>query len=349
MHKVMIGERLVGNGQPPFFVAELGICHGGSLKTALELTEIAAKAGADCVKTETFQREAMVFDPSAECSHTINGVRQTVPLAEHMDKYGLSFEEHHAIKKRCDELGLPFMTTVHDAKAVDFARDIGTSCLKISSPDIIHYPLLRYAARAGLPICLDTGGALQYEVEIAVRELRGQGLEDIIVNHNPDGHPAPAARHDLRIIPRLKSILGVPMGLADHYEGYEMLPLAVAVGADLLEKPISMDRFVSEPERNYSISAADLPQVIKIVRDAYDALGSAERTISKEAGQYRDRNRMACAAARDLEAGEKICLENVAFGRPRRGIGAEHWDLIEGRSLRGPKKKYEFIQWEDLA
>ncbi len=348
MARAFIGDHPIGRGNPPFFVAELGICHGGSVDVALELAEMAANAGAHCVKTETFQRKNMVFDPSAKVTYTIQGKRVTESLAAHMDRYELSFEDHRKIKERCDELSLPFMSTAHDFAAVDFLAHIGAAAVKISSPDIVHYPLLRHVAQKGLPVVMDTGAALQYEVELAVNILRESGLENIIVNHNPGGHPAPADQHDLRVIPRLQEILDLPVGIADHYEGYEMLYAAAAIGTDLLEKPISMDRFAPEPERGWSISASDLEEVLGKVKEVYSALGRRERTLTAEAKVYRDRNRMACAAAKDLGAGQEINLENITFGRPRKGIGVEDWDLIQGRKLRRPKNRYAFIQWQDL-
>jgi len=348
MQKVRVGDFTLGDGAPPFFVAELGICHGGSLKVALELTEAAVQAGAHGVKTETFDHQDMVFDPSAETSYTIDGVKHVVPLAEHMAHYQLSLEEHLQIKKLCDRLGRPFISTAHNFKAVDFLAEIKAAGIKIASPDIVHYPLLRYAASKGMPIFLDTGGAVQPEVEIAVRTLRQAGCQDIVVNHNPAGHPAPAEQHDLRVIPRLRDILGTPIGLADHYEGYEMVWAATLMGADTVEKPISQDRFAPEPERNWSISIDDLAQVIDKMNSFHAALGRPERVVTPGAEEYRNQNRMACAAAVDLPAGSEINLENITFARPRLGIGVEYWDVIAGQRLRRAKKRRQFIQWEDL-
>ncbi len=348
MHPVKVGDFILDDEHPPFFVAELGICHGGSVDLALELAEAAVAAGAHCVKTETFNRQNMVFDPSAQTSFFINGVKHVVPLAEHMERYQLTLTEHHHIKKLCDRLGVPFMSTAHDFKAIDFLKDIGAAAVKISSPDIIHHPLLQYAAGQGLPVFLDTGGAYQHEVEIAVKILRDHGLEDLVINHNPAGHPAPAERHDLRIIPRLRQIFETPVGLADHYEGYEMLWAAVALGAHTVEKPISMDRRVPEPERNWSVSVDDLPEVIQTTMAVHAALGRSERVMTKEAEAYRNQNRMALAAADDLASGAEINLNNITFGRPRLGVGAEHWDVVAGRRLRRAKKRLEFIQWADL-
>jgi len=348
MQTVKIWDYTIGEGYEPFFVAELGICHQGKLDVALELTKAAFDAGANCIKTETFQRESLVFDPSATVTYTIAGKQYTSSLIEHMDKYELSFEEHHEIKKYCDKLGIPFISTAHDFKSVDFLESINAAAIKIASPDIIHYPLLRYVAKKRIPVFLDTGSAYQYEIELAVKNLRDSGLNDIVVNHNPQGHPAPANKHDLRIIQRLKDIIAVPIGLADHYEGYEMLYAAIALGANTVEKPISKDRYICEPERNWSISINDLSQVLKIIKCVYDSLGKPERVLLGSAEQYRTQNRVSCVAANDLKPGDIINFENVIFGRPRKGIGVEYWDIVNARSIKKEKKKNDFIQWEDI-
>ncbi len=349
MTPVRIGDIDIGAGGPPFFVAELGICHGGSVDTALDLASCAIEAGAHCVKTETFSSADMVFDPSATCSYTIRGKRITEPLIEHMDRFSLTLEEHHRIKRLCDARRVPFMSTAHDFEAVDFLADIGAAAIKIASPDIVHYPLLRHAARSGLVVFLDTGSALRHEVDLAVGTLRRAGCAGVLVNHNPAGHPAPAEGHDLRIMQALREIFETPVGLADHYEGYEMLYAATALGADVLEKPISHDRFVEEPERNWSIAVKDLPGVLRMIRDVWSSLGKRVREISPEQEQYRNQHRMACVVAKDIRAGETVDLETVRFGRPRRGIGVEHWDLIAGRRFARDLSRHAFLQWEDLA
>ena len=349
MHSVKVGRHTIGPGSPPFFVAELGICHEGRLDIALELTEKAAIAGAHIVKTETFQREMLVFSPDAMASYTINGEKITFSLSELMDRYELSYDEHHQIKLKCDELHVPFMSTAHDFNGIDFLKEIGAAAIKIASPDIINYPLLRYAASAELPIFLDTGSAYQHEVELAVKTIRDQGWMDIIVNHNPNGHPAAPAGHNLRTIKQLEQILQLPVGLSDHYEGYEMLYAAVAAGALTVEKPVSRDRTVLEPERNWSISIDDLQQVITTTMNVYEALGSPQRQLTRNQEEYRNNNRLACVVGRDLAPGDQISLEHIIFGRPRKGIGVEHWDLIEGRILRKEKKKNSFLQWSDLG
>jgi len=344
-----LGSHMIEPESAPIFVAELGICHGGSPDLAMALAEAAIKAGAHCVKTETFQTETLVFDPSATCSYTVAGERITTSLAAHMRRYELPLETHRSICTLCCRRGVPFMCTVHDTASVDFMVESGASALKIASPDIVHFPLLRHVARTGLPIFLDTGSALAEEIERAVSVLREAGQQGIVVNHNPAGHPAPAAGHHFKMMSRIGKQLNVPVGLSDHFEGNAMLPLAVMMGAVVLEKPVTFDNTVPEPERNWALNIQELPHVLQQLRQAHASLGSEVRILNEHQQIYRDQNRVACAAARDLEAGEPLTLSAITFARPRRGIGVEHWDDIEGRSLRTSKKKYEFLQWSDIA
>lgn len=350
MGEIKIGDHIIGDGHKPIFIAELGICHEGSLDTALELAKAAAEAGAHMIKTESFTPRKVVFHDSAKIAYEVEGKKYNVPLKGHMEKYELSIDDHIKICKLCDSLNVPFMSTVHDFETADIMVDVGASAVKLASPDVVHYPLLRYVAKKGLPVFLDTGAALQYEVEIAVRILREAGCEKLIVNHNPSGHPAPAKNHDLRTVQRFNEILNTCVGVADHYEGYQMVYTAVAMGAHAIEKPISKDRFKPGPEINYSISAKDIKEVVDTMQEVWESLGKLERThLSESAEAYRYNNRMVCIAAKDIEPGDKMNLENVIFGRPRMGIGVEYWDVVEGRKFRNAKKKNEFINWEDLG
>ncbi len=346
MKTVHIWDKEIGEGNLPYFIAELGTCHRGSVEVAKENAKAAVAAGADCVKTETFY-ETEVADDAARKVFTTRTKKYSVPLKEHMRRYQFTLDQHHEIKKYCDELGVPFMATAHSWEAVDFLKDIGAAAIKVASPDIVHIPLIRYVAKTGLVIFLDTGGAYQYEVELAVKTARDAGCNDLIVNHNPSGHPAPAEKHDLRIIPRFKEILGIPVGFADHYDGYEMMPLAVALGANCIEKPISEDRFLEECEHIWAISRKDLKEAIGSIHDAYKAMGNKERPMGLT-DRPENLGRVALIASKDLQSGGKINLDNITFGKPRLGLGVENWNLVEGRKLVRNKKKGSYIQWDDI-
>ena len=336
--------REIGNGSSPFFVAELGICHQGSLEIAMQLVNAAYEAGADCIKTETFQRDNIVLDKTMTMEYKIKGVQYSENLFEHMEKYQLTFDEHAQIKQLCDKLDIPFMSTAHDFESVDFLKSIKAAAIKISSADIIHFPLIRYAAKSGCPLFIDTGGAYQYEIERTCKEALDSGAVGVVFNHHPGGHPAPAENYDLRIINRLQNILKIPVGTADHYEGYEMIYAASALGADVIEKPISLDRHLIKPEHQYSISIKDLKQVLSGMRAVHSALGVDERKKIKIST-----NRVALAAKKRLKKGSSITFDNIIFGRPgNKGISVEYWDIVKDRRILNSKNQYDFIEWDDI-
>ncbi len=341
-----IKNREIGDDCAPYFVAELGICHRGDLAVAKENARIAAEAGADCVKTELFY-ETEVFDPDIMKTYTIRGKRFEVPLVEHMRRYQFTLEEHRVIKQFCDELGVAFMATAHDRERVAFLREIGADAVKIASPDIVHYPLIHHAAASGMALFLDTGGAWQYEVEMAVHVARTAGCTRLVVNHNPEGHPAPADKQDLLTIQRFKELFDTPVGLSDHYDGYEMVYAAAALGANTIEKPVSEDRFIEECEHNWAVSRDDLAEVLATMRRFHQCRGKRSRSMGPGL-RPASPHRVALAAARDLLSGEEINEDNIIFGKPRKGIGVEFWDEVSGRRLSTAKRKGEYIQWEDL-
>lgn len=346
MKTVKIWDKQIGDGFRPYFVAELGTCHQGSVEIAKKNVTAAVKAGADCIKTETFY-ETEVFDSSAKKNFHIRGKQYSLPLIEHMRACQLTLDEHHEIKNFCDEMNVPFMATAHDRERVDFLVDIGAVAVKIASPDIVHYPLIEYAAKSGLVLLLDTGGAYQHEVEMAVKAARDAGCTQLIVNHNPDGHPAPANKHNLRIIQRYKELFDIPIGISDHYDGYEMVYTAATIGANLIEKPISQDRFIEECEHIWAISVKDLDEVITKMHLAYDALGDKQRPM--EAGfRPASPHRVALLANKNLSAGDIISEDNIVFGKPRLGIGVENWHLVKGKQLKQAKTKHAYILWEDI-
>lgn len=343
MQPVTVRDTTIGSGHPIYCVAELGTCHEGSLDCALALARAAAEAGFDCVKTETFQKDAILFDPEATFSYTLRGEVITEKLADHMERTELTFAEHEAIRRECQNLDVAFMSTAHDREGVDFLVDIGADAIKIASPDIVNGPLLDYAASSGIPLFIDTGGAVDDEILRARRRLAERGFNQAVFNHHPGGHPTPAEEYNFNTIHHLKSMLDVPVGTADHFDGYLMAFAATAVGVDAIEKPISFDRFLRAPEHIYSIAVKDLGDVLRSIRAIEAARGSAHaRKIRKNP------HRSAVVAKRDLAEGERLSLDNVRFGRPAHGIPVEYWDVVEGRSIKRPIRSGGFVAWDDI-
>lgn len=345
---VKVDNCLVGPGHPCFFIAELGVCHDGDIDLALELAEAAIAAGAHCVKTETFNKAAILGDPNVMMGYEQDGERIEISLAKHMDACELSLEEHAAVRALCAKKGVAFLATVHDFEAIDFLCEIKASAIKIASPDVVHLPLLEYAARSGLPVFMDTGACRRSEIMRAVETLRDAGAAGVVVNHNPAGHPAPAAGHALGSLKSMQGVLQTPMGLSCHYAGYEMLYAAVAAGADALEKPVSLDRRQPRPERAYSISKGDIELVVATIKEIDQAMGELTDTFTTAQLEYQQRNRMSCLASRDLAPGDLLDADTVWFARPEKGVSVADFAKIKGRTVSREIKKGAFLQWGDI-
>ncbi|MBA1329761.1 N-acetylneuraminate synthase, partial [Candidatus Endoriftia persephone str. Guaymas] len=225
---VRIGNRYIGDDHPCFITFEAGPTHNG-LEMAKRLVKHAAEAGADAVKFQIFDPERLVADKKMPFSYEIlvdreSGRLQRVeePLYEILHRRCLSRDEWRELKRYSDSLGLAFFSTASFEEDIDLLVELGCDSIKIASGDINHHPLLRYAARTGLCLQLDTGSATLGEVETAVDLILTEGNEQIIIHQCPSGYPARLNSINLNIIPTLKRLFPFPAAFSDHTPGWEM-------------------------------------------------------------------------------------------------------------------------------
>ena len=265
--------------------------------------------------------------------------RKVMPTAEYVPLF-----------RMCREAAIPFVVSVYDFKAADFSKAQGAAALKIASSNVTHVPLIRHVAGLGLPMVIDTGRTSIAEVHRAVDTARRAGCEDIILQHSPDGHPAPAKAHNLRIMQTYVAAFGLPVGISDHYTGVEMLYVAVALGASVLEKGVYFDPDELDQDISHTMSIDDLPRVLRLVHDSWLSLGRPARdprqTIDWVIGTSQ---RQCLVAARDLESGDRIGLDTVRFAFPSLGIPVEHWDTVAGWTATRALSAGEPIRWEHVA
>lgn len=244
---------------------------------------------------------------------------------------------------------MPFIVSVYDFTAVDFATQHGACALKIASANIVHIPLIRYAAQKGLPLIIDTGRSTIAEVFNAVNTARAAGCEDIIIQHSPDGHPALPEAHNLRLLQTYSQAFNLPVGLSDHHTGLEMLYVSVALGASILEKGVHVYPEELDQDISHSMSLDDLPDVLQKVYDVWESLGSTERNPRQQIkGVIGSSQRQCVVAKRDIQPGETLTLDNVRFAFPCLGIPVQHWDLVNGSCFTSSVKADKPIQWSDI-
>jgi sialic acid synthase SpsE len=195
---------------------------------------------------------------------------------------------------------------------------------------------------------MDSGGAFMAEIDRAVTILANAGAKDLIIMHNPSGYPAPPEKTDLRMIPMMKSLFDIPVGLSCHTPGMDMVVAAVALGANVIEKPIARSRELESPEHIFAFLDTETEEFIAKIRTVETALGQARRTAVDEKSLPRFIGRRGLYAAADLDAGEVLGEKNLQMAKPWRGISIEFIDEVVGKKLKRPVKKHTPINWGDL-
>ena len=334
-----LNGKLIGDGQPTFVVFEAGPTHGG-FEGAQKLITAAASSGADAIKFQIFPADKLVADAGQLFSYSIlidkvSGEEKVVqqPLLEILKERELTYAQWADLKKLSDDLGLLFFATVGFDKDIDFLADIGCASIKIASADVNHFPLIRKAARTGLCIQLDTGNATIGEIETAVDVCQAEGNENIVIHQCPSGYPARLESVNLRIIPTLKEFFGLPIAYSDHVPGWEMDIAAIGIGANMVEKTVTLDRTTPKVEHIMSIEPNEMVDFVASVRRVDLALGVKRRHLSQEERKKRTKIMRSPYFNRPVAAGEIFDLSMVDFRRPGIGLSPEETEILIGGKI----------------
>lgn len=349
-----IGSRQIGDGHPCYITFEAGPTHNG-LPMALELCRQAAAAGADAIKFQLFDPDRLVPDRKQPFTYSVLVDRAsgrmeevTEPLYDILIRRCLARDEWLTLKRECDRLGLAVFSTAAFPDEVDFLAKLGCQSIKIASGDVNHHPFIRYAARTGLCLQLDTGGSTLGEVEAAVDVILREGNSNIIIHQCPSGYPARLESINLRIIPTLKQMFQVPAAFSDHTPGWEMDIAALALGANMLEKTITLDRTTRSVEHSFSLEGDELPRFIKAMREVEVALGNTRRIMSEEERAKRLGVRRSCFLAVDAKAGQVLSEEMLDYKRPGKGIPPTEVGRLVGSRFRKDRPAGTMLDWKDL-
>jgi len=345
----------VGDGAPCFITFEAGPTHQG-LASAKKLAQNAKDAGGNAIKFQVFDPMRLVADPDLPFTYQVlvdaaSGKMETVtePLRDILVRRQMTQAEWSELKAYCDQIGLAFFATACFNEDVDFLAGIGCQSIKIASADVNHLPFIRYAARTGLCIQLDTGMASLGEIEIAVDAIRAEGNPKIVIHHCPSGYPAHLESINLRVIPTTKHLFGCPVAFSDHSVGWDMDIAALAVGANMLEKTITEDRTTRSVEHVMSLELNDMHRFVKVIRDMEVALGHPRRVLSDEERHKRNAVRRSLHTLRDLPAGHVLTEADIDYRRPGTGINPERLHEVLSRPLGVAKAAGQRIDWEDLG
>lgn len=353
---VRFGKQKLGNGQPCFITFEAGATHNGEA-AAKDLISHAAEAGANAVKFQIFDPDRLVQDKAQLFSYDIlvdrkTGETRTItePLYDILCRRYLTKEEWKRVKVFSDSLGLAFFATVGFEEDVLLLDDMGCDSIKIASADVNHWPLIRLAARTGMCVQLDTGSASLGEIDQAVTVCIEEGNSNVIIHNCPSGYPARLESINLKMIRTLKQMFpDLPIAYSDHTPGWDMDIAAVALGADLVEKTITLDRTQKSAEHLFSLEPHEMEPFVRAIRDIEIAMGSPVRRLHPEEVEKRTALRRSAFLKKEAMAGEVVSLDHVEFRRPGYGMSPKRFDSICGRKrFAKPLPLGHMIQTEDM-
>lgn len=328
--KIRLGDRLVGGEERCFIIAEAGSNHNGSLAQALDLIDVAASAGADAVKFQVFRAERL-YPKSAGRSGYLKLNKSIYDIIAEME---MPLEWLPALSGRCREKGIQFLASVFDEESAD-QLDPYTHAFKVASYEMTHIPLIRHLARKGKPLIISTGTAHLAEVAETVEEVRAAGSAELALMQCTGAYPAPLESLNVRAIATMKSAFGVPVGLSDHSRDPLVGPLlAVAVGANLLEKHFTLSNELPGPDHRFAAEPNELCEMVRKVREAEKALGSGEKVVDSSEEELRSFARRSVFSLREIAAGEEFTAGNIAVlrcGNLPAGVEPRRFGEILGR------------------
>jgi N,N'-diacetyllegionaminate synthase len=315
---IHIGERPVGVGCPTFIVAEVGVNHNGDYSLAAELIDAAVEAGADAVKLQS-------FDPDALCSS-----RHKASERDMLSKYVLSEGDLAELRDRAAAAGLIFLVTPFGFQQVDKVVGLGVPAIKVGSGELTHTPLLRHIGTRGLPVLLSTGAADLRDVERAVKVLKSAGCREIGLLHCTSVYPAPDDALNLKAVVTLaRHFHDCVVGYSDHSTGTTAGIAAVAMGAALIEKHLTIDRSLDGPDHTASAEPDELARLVREIRRYEQMAGDGV----KRPAECESIIGQSLVAVRDLHAGHVITPGDLTFKRPGWGLRPYMLGQVMGRRL----------------
>lgn len=347
---VSVAGRPVGQGAPCFVVAEAGVNHNGDVGLARQLVDAAADAGADAVKFQTWITDKVVDDSAPLAGYQAANLGSTTLTQRQMlERLELGHEDFEALKRHADERGIVFLSTPDEEDSADFLDSIGVPMFKIGSGELTNHPFLRHVARKGKPIALSTGMATLDEVGRAVDVVRSVAGAELVLLHCVSLYPTSPADANLRAMDTMRAAFGVPVGFSDHTLGRDVSVAAVALGACILEKHLTLDRGLEGPDHAASLEPTELAELVTAVRAVEAALGDGQKR--PVAGELETMLvvRRRIIAGRPVRAGATLELDDVKLRRASAGMQADRLDEVLGRRVLRDLATGEPITSEVLA
>ncbi|AMG29675.1 pseudaminic acid synthase [Grimontia hollisae] len=342
---ITINGRKIGPEHKPYIIAEMSANHNGSIERAFQTIEMAKRAGADAIKMQSYTADTITLNCDSEAFQIKGGLWDGRTLYDLYQEAHTPFEWHKPLFEKAREVGITLFSTPFDFTAVDLLEDLNVPAYKIASFEAVDLPLIRYVAQTGKPMIISTGMANNEEIAEAVVTARDNGCQQLVLLHCISAYPAPASQSHLRTIPDLAKRFGVISGLSDHTLGTTVSVAAIALGASVIEKHVTLSRNEPGPDATFSLEPDELTTLCKETETAWQALGQAGYQL-KDAEKGNVQFRRSLYVVQNIKKGETLTAQNVRSIRPGLGLAPKHFDAVMGKIARHDIPRGTALSWD---
>jgi len=332
------------NSSKCFIIAEAGVNHNGKVELAYKLVDKAVEAGVDAIKFQTFKAENLVTKFADKAAYQKEQTDNIESQLQMLKKLELSFSDFINLKRYCDKKDIIFLSTPFDIESIEFLDKLGLDIFKIPSGEITDLPYLRRIGCLKKKVILSTGMSTLDEISDAIKIIRKNGTNDLIVLHCNTEYPTPYEDVNLNAMNTIKNTFKVKVGYSDHTLGIEIPIAAVALGAEVIEKHFTLDKNMKGPDHKASLEPYELKEMVKCIRNIEKSFGNGIKEPS--ASEYKNINivRKSIVANRFIKKGSTFNEKNLSAKRPGNGISPMKWDEIMGKAANKDYEKDELIQ-----
>ena len=349
VHKtIAFGDRLVGDSQPTFIIAEASINHNREVSRAKEMIAAAKEIGCDCIKFQAFTADTLYADKKATITYQSQG--ETITESEHGLFTRLAFHPHEwaEIIEECQNQGIFFLSTIQDLVDLEMLLPLGLQAIKVGSDDFDHPVNLKIYAKTGLPLIISKGMSNLAEVDQVISSLTPL-TNKLLAMHCVSLYPSDPQHLNLRQIPHLAALYpDVIWGFSDHSQGTLASTMAVGLGAKMIEKHFTLDHDLPGPDHWFSMDVGEMGQLVRDVRFCEAAMGDGRIAPSADELKSKQVMRRRLVAKKDLDTGAELNEETVTFKRSPYGSFIDNWNLIKGHKLSSPRVADQGIDLADV-
>ena len=343
-----IDDRHIGADYPVYIVAEMSANHNRDFNQAIRIIEAAKEAGADAIKIQTFTPDTITINVQNDFFKIKDTVWNGKNLYDLYSEASTPWDWQPKLKEAANELGLGFFSTPFDPSAVDFLEKLNVPAYKVASFELVDLPLLQRIAKTGKPVIMSTGMASLGEIREAVKVFKESGGGQIALLKCTSAYPVPPGEMNLRTIPNLAKSFNEPVGLSDHSIGIEASIVAVALGASIIEKHLTLSRDIKGPDSSFSSEPQELETLVKTIRRVEKMLGK----VCFEASEHEKHSlvfRRSLFVVEDIKTNEEFTEKNVRSIRPGFGLHTRHLEEVIGCKAKAFISKGSPLDWDMIA